>query len=64
LREGASNAGSYRGDAMANETCAHPACTCIPPKGERYCSETCKDAKDMTELRCGCNHPECVAAKL
>jgi len=53
-----------RGDVMANETCAHPACTCVPAVGERYCSTTCKDAKDMTELKCGCNHPECVAAKL
>jgi hypothetical protein len=47
---------------MATEKCAHPSCTCIPPKGEKYCSQACKDAKDMSELKCGCHHPACTAA--
>ncbi len=42
--------------------CAHPGCVCtVTPNGEfgKYCSEHCKDARAMTELRCGCNHPAC-----
>lgn len=44
------------------QQCAHPGCSCIVvPNGEfgKYCSEHCKEAKDLTELRCGCNHPAC-----
>lgn len=44
------------------EPCAHPGCSCsVPPGGEfgKYCSEHCKKAKGMTELRCGCHHPDC-----
>lgn len=44
------------------ELCAHPGCTCtVSANGEfgKYCSEHCKDAKGMTELRCGCNHSGC-----
>jgi hypothetical protein len=48
---------------MATTTkCAHPACTCEVPKDGRYgkyCSEHCKEAGRMTELRCNCQHPEC-----
>jgi hypothetical protein len=25
----------------------------------KYCSEHCKEAAKFTELRCGCQHPEC-----
>ena len=42
--------------------CAHPGCSwAVVPGGESAsnCSEHCKEAKDMTELRCGCNHPGC-----
>ena len=39
--------------------CAHPACTCIPPEKQKYCSEVCEDAKNMTELTCQCDHPAC-----
>jgi len=39
--------------------CAHPACKCQAPEGEDYCSESCKDAADMTEISCCCEHPEC-----
>jgi hypothetical protein len=44
------------------QQCAHPGCSCVvPPQGTygKYCSEHCKEAKDLTELRCGCRHPEC-----
>ena len=26
------------------EKCAHVPCQCMPPKGEKYCSQLCKDA--------------------
>jgi hypothetical protein len=39
--------------------CAHPACNCIPPEGKSYCSDSCESAKDLTELACQCQHPEC-----
>jgi aerobic-type carbon monoxide dehydrogenase small subunit (CoxS/CutS family) len=45
---------------MANETCAHLYCR----DGREILLDHLKDEKDMTELKCGCNHPECVAAKL
>ena len=44
------------------QQCAHPGCSCtVAPNGEfgKYCSEHCKEAKGMTELRCGCRHPGC-----
>jgi hypothetical protein len=47
---------------MAPAKCAHPACNCtVAEKGEfgKYCSEHCKEAKQITELRCGCRHPGC-----
>ena len=44
---------------MNNEKCKHPACDCVPPKGESYCSLTCEDAKDTIELTCQCGHPGC-----
>ena len=42
--------------------CAHPACNCMVTKGGdfgKYCSETCKEKGDQTELRCDCRHPGC-----
>ena len=30
--------------------CAHPACNCNVPKGTKYCSKYCEDAKDTLEL--------------
>ena len=47
--------------ADANK-CAHPACECIVEKGGpygKYCSEHCKEARGITELRCQCQHAEC-----
>jgi hypothetical protein len=42
--------------------CAHPACNCPVPKGEKYCSQYCKDAGDTTEISCNCEHPGCSLA--
>ncbi len=48
---------------MVTETkpeCAHPACDCIAKDGSDYCSESCKDAGDLTEISCKCGHAECA----
>ena len=44
---------------ISKSKCAHPACNCIPDYAEKYCSATCADAKDLTELACQCDHPVC-----
>lgn len=41
------------------KTCKHAACSCTTQDGKDYCSDTCKDARKVTELTCQCNHPEC-----
>ena len=40
--------------------CAHPACNCRAPEGEKYCSTYCHDAGDTVELACNCGHPGCA----
>jgi len=45
--------------------CGHPACECQVARGGKwgkYCSEHCKDAAQISELRCYCQHPECREA--
>jgi hypothetical protein len=43
------------------EKCAHLPCLCIPTKGEKYCSELCKEAgAGETEIACDCGHPACA----
>jgi hypothetical protein len=48
---------------MANsQQCAHPGCTCVVPANGpygKYCSEHCKKAKDIVELKCECLHADC-----
>jgi hypothetical protein len=42
--------------------CAHPPCKCLISKDSqygKYCSEHCREAADVTELRCDCKHPAC-----
>jgi hypothetical protein len=42
--------------------CARPACECLvstPDSVGKYCSERCREAGLITELRCDCPHPEC-----
>lgn len=43
-----------------SKKCAHPACTCEVEKGQKYCSQYCKDAKGTLELACGCGHETCA----
>lgn len=43
------------------DKCAHPACVCIAPAGEKYCSQSCKGAgADEVEIACDCGHPACT----
>jgi len=47
---------------MAPQKCAHESCNCtVSEKGEfgKYCSDHCREAAKITELRCGCNHQGC-----
>ena len=47
---------------MDTNKCAHPACNCTVAKGGpfgKYCSEHCKEARDIIELHCDCKHPGC-----
>jgi hypothetical protein len=40
--------------------CAHIPCTCVVERGEKYCSESCKDAgSDEVEIACECGHATC-----
>jgi hypothetical protein len=39
--------------------CAHPACSCIAPDKQKYCSQICQDSKNVTALACHCDHPGC-----
>jgi len=45
------------------EKCAHPACNCPVPEGEKYCSTYCKAAADTTEISCNCEHRGCALAE-
>jgi len=40
--------------------CAHPACNCTVPPGDKYCSTYCHDAGSLTELSCNCAHAGCA----
>jgi hypothetical protein len=38
--------------------CAHLPRVCIPPAGEKYCSQFCKEAgSSESEIACDCGHP-------
>ncbi|WP_352431432.1 hypothetical protein [Pyrinomonas sp.] len=39
--------------------CEHPSCNCTVAEDEKYCSEYCANARDVLEIGCGCEHPEC-----
>lgn len=39
--------------------CAHPVCKCTAAEGQDYCCTSCKDAGDMTEISCNCEHIGC-----
>ncbi|CAN5648923.1 hypothetical protein BH10ACI4_BH10ACI4_02990 [soil metagenome] len=39
--------------------CEHKSCSCIAPAGKSYCSQICEDSKDLTTLKCDCEHSGC-----
>ena len=44
---------------MSDKKCKHPACTCFVLGNKDYCSTSCEDFGDNTELACQCGHPGC-----
>ena len=44
--------------------CAHETCNCVPPVGQKYCSTICADSKNLTTLKCCCEHPGCKSQSL
>lgn len=46
-------------DEKNDNKCAHPICSCAVTDDDKYCSEYCRDAKDLTEIGCGCEHAGC-----
>ena len=46
-------------DENNEKKCAHPSCTCTVSGGDKYCSEYCRDARDLMEIACNCEHPGC-----
>jgi hypothetical protein len=43
-----------------SEKCAHPACGCDTLKDTKYCSQSCQEAADLTEIACQCGHVACA----
>ena len=45
------------------EKCAHESCVCVVSNDAfgNYCSAHCRDAKNLSELRCECGHAGCAA---
>ena len=39
--------------------CENSACSCIPEKGQNFCSPHCEGIKGTTEIICECGHPTC-----
>ena len=49
------------------QKCAHQSCVCTIRDGGEfgdYCSAHCRDAKDLSELRCECGHAGCQAESI
>lgn len=40
--------------------CAHEACNCAAPEGEKYCSTECASTVGSTSNACKCGHPGCL----
>ncbi len=39
--------------------CGNPACSCVPPEKEKFCSPHCESLGDKVEVMCQCGHPHC-----
>lgn len=46
-------------DEGNDKKCAHGSCDCTVSGNDKYCSEYCREARDVTEIGCGCEHPGC-----
>jgi hypothetical protein len=44
--------------------CAHSACNCQVPAGQKFCSAACESARSVTELTCQCGHQGCQSEAL
>jgi hypothetical protein len=51
--------GITKGEIMSEKKCANPACSCIPPDGQKFCSAHCESIKGSVEAICDCGHPAC-----
>ena len=49
---------------MSSKKCKHPACTCFVTDDKDYCSNSCEDAADSTEIACQCSHDGCAGGEL
>jgi hypothetical protein len=48
---------------MATEKkCANPVCSCVPAKGEKYCSAYCEGLHNKVVVMCHCGHDHCDGA--
>jgi len=47
-----------------SKKCAHSTCNCVAAEGSKFCSNYCKDSKNLTTLQCDCGHPGCATQKL
>jgi hypothetical protein len=39
--------------------CQHGSCTCQVTAADPYCGDFCREHGLMSQLGCGCGHPEC-----
>jgi hypothetical protein len=39
--------------------CENPACTCTPPKADRFCGSHCEALEGAVEVVCQCGHASC-----
>jgi metallothionein len=46
-----------------SKKCAHPACACVAGQHDKYCSQSCKESADLTEIACQCGHPACESSR-
>jgi hypothetical protein len=44
--------------------CGNPACSCVPPNKDKFCSAHCEGLKGSTEVMCACGHPDCKGEAL
>ena len=51
--------GRWRKSMADAKKCANPACTCVPEKGEKYCSAHCEGLHKQVEIVCKCGHEHC-----